>query len=222
MAELRSLGWNDEDLTAVDNPSVDSVANKSDVKPNALVADIRNLRSILSRLIEEQGRNVLVVAHSYGGTPALSACQDLWQHVRQQQAKSGGVIRVGLIASSLTLPGSSVAVDRSSWQEANGIPPDTAPEGVEIVDGVCKPKFRGHQAALTSTLGTNPDSDRLRTCLDERYRRSKACLLSSSCSSELRFHHCCGGHRPKTMAHYVSDPDRAGSRYVGSSTAASY
>lgn len=144
VAQLKALGWAEQDLITVNNPSVDHVNTKASIKPHALAADIRNLRTVLSELIDDQGRDVLLVAHSYGSAPALSAAQDLWRHVRQQQGKAGGVIKVGLIAAALPLPGRSVADDRVEWLAASNMPPDPWSEP-EVIDGVwtcpcCLPK----------------------------------------------------------------------------------
>jgi pimeloyl-ACP methyl ester carboxylesterase len=145
VAALRTLGWSDDAVVTVNNPTVDPIATKADLSPHGLAADIRNLRGILTKLIEDEGRDVLLVGHSYGGTPSMSASQDLWKHLREPQGKKGGVVQIGLIASSLTLPGRSVAVDRSEWQQANDMPPDDG-SGVEMIDGVSHMAITQHSA----------------------------------------------------------------------------
>lgn len=124
------------DLHALNLPSTTKGAS---LKPNALEADIAFIRSMLTRLIQQQHRDVVVAAHSYGGTPALAACAGLWKHQRLPKSQAGGVIRVACLASSLSLPGGSVASDREIWKADN---PEQAhkinDEGgvkLEVVDG---------------------------------------------------------------------------------------
>jgi pimeloyl-ACP methyl ester carboxylesterase len=124
---IEHLALGKHELITVNLPSVDTIANKSSIKPTALAADIQAIRQILTRLILEEGRLVILVAHSYGGTPALSAAEGLWHHQRKPKGQlggggGGGVVRAGLISSSLALPGGSVAGDIGTWLAENNLP----------------------------------------------------------------------------------------------------
>lgn len=62
--------------------------------------------------------DVVVVGHSYGGTPSLYACERLWRAV--QPVGAAGVLRVALLTSNLTLPGVSIARDRMEYGKKHG------------------------------------------------------------------------------------------------------
>jgi hypothetical protein len=49
------------------------------------------------------GQDVMVVAHSYGATVPLCACDGLWK------GKGNGVVKVHILSGSLLLPGQSIA-----------------------------------------------------------------------------------------------------------------
>lgn len=117
-------------VEVIDLPSVGANETKVSLKPNALQADIDSIHDCLSRVIDE-GFDVFVVAHAYGGTPALYACEGLWK----SQNPIAGVLGVGLIASSLTLPGKSVAEMRTDWDKVHARVSDGAVQ-MEVVDDV--------------------------------------------------------------------------------------
>jgi alpha-beta hydrolase superfamily lysophospholipase len=110
--KLEQVGFSK--IEAIDLPSVDAIATKASLKPTALDADISAIRSALVKLVD-QGLDVVVVAHSYGGTPALCATEGLWK--TQRGRKEGGVVRACLISSSLSLPGQSIGGVRAEWAQ---------------------------------------------------------------------------------------------------------
>ena len=105
-------------LVPIDLPSCDAIATKADLKPSALFADIAAVRSTINKQIEA-GRDVIVVAHSYGGTPALCATEGLWKGRRGPSEKTNGVVYIALISSSLPLTGKTVAGDRQDYTAAH-------------------------------------------------------------------------------------------------------
>jgi alpha-beta hydrolase superfamily lysophospholipase len=115
IAQLKSLGF--EQVEPINLPSIDAIATEASLKPTPLEADISAIRSVLAELVEKNGREVVVVAHSYGGTPALCASHGLWKS--QREGQNGGVIRACLMSSSLTLPGQSIAGVRAEWAQAH-------------------------------------------------------------------------------------------------------
>jgi hypothetical protein len=131
--ELEHVGFSK--IEPIDLPSIDAIATKASLKPNALQADISTIRSAIVKLVD-QGLDVVVVAHSYGGTPALCASEGLWK--TQRDGKEGGVVKACLISSSLSLPGQSVGGVRAEWAQKNpeaGINDSDAT--VEMVGDVC-------------------------------------------------------------------------------------
>src|ERR1700712_4081083 len=115
VAQLKDIGF--EEIEPISLPSIDAIATKLSLKPTPLEADIAAIRLALVELVEKQGRDAIVVAHSYGGTPALCASEGLWK--TQREGKQGGIIRACLLSSSLSLPGQSVAGVRAEWAEKN-------------------------------------------------------------------------------------------------------
>jgi pimeloyl-ACP methyl ester carboxylesterase len=136
---LKSRNISSSNIIAVNNPSCDSKSNVSLVKPNALEADIKNIRSIITPLIEEQGCDVLLVAHSYGGAPCLSAADGFWKHQRTAAGKAGGVIRSALISAAMPLPNNSVFSERNEWMTANDQPQEGQNAQMEMAGDVSLP-----------------------------------------------------------------------------------
>lgn len=80
---LHERGW---ETDAVEYPSVGAEP------PNkALTDDVVVVRANLESLVE-QGKHLLVVAHSYGGLVCGEAIRELGSKERAKQGKSGGVI----------------------------------------------------------------------------------------------------------------------------------
>ncbi|KAL4795415.1 hypothetical protein BDV19DRAFT_378870 [Aspergillus venezuelensis] len=57
-----------------------------------LTDDITSLRSVLTRLIEDEGKDVIVVGHSSGGITASGAVEGLSKKERGKEGKEGGVL----------------------------------------------------------------------------------------------------------------------------------
>lgn len=185
---LTSLGHSADSLHVINNASVvPDLTDPPQFNGNALQKDIHQIRDALLKLITEQHRDVVLVAHSYGGTPAIYAASGLWQHQRAAARRAGGVVKVALIASSLTLPGGSVAGDRAEWQKANGQPGDEGAE-IQVVDGVCAISYSLNQQRrrADTTTGTIPHTHRLRARMDERHHRLSHPRLTEAISHELR------------------------------------
>ena len=136
--ELGKLGFSD--VIIIDLPSVDSVSRTRDLVPNPLQADINYVRGQIEPLVKD-GKDVVVVPHSYGGTVALYACEGLWKHEREASGQAGGVIKAALMSSSLCLPGTQVGTVRGEW--AAKYMPDmivgSETSRVEVFDGVSLP-----------------------------------------------------------------------------------
>ncbi|VUC27296.1 unnamed protein product [Clonostachys rosea] len=76
--------------------------------PNVgLAEDVASVRSIIGRLIEE-GKDVVVVAHSYGGVPSSCAVEGLGVTDLKAQSKNGGVIMIVYVSSFAIESGASV------------------------------------------------------------------------------------------------------------------
>lgn len=134
ISELQALDWTADQIICIDNPSVDAATKGISLEPNGLDVDITSLRQVLNDLIEVKYRDVLLVAHSYGGAPSLSAAEGLWTHQREPRGEKGGIVKVALISSPMSLPGHTIAGDRMKWQMEHNVPLDVG-ETFEV-DGV--------------------------------------------------------------------------------------
>ena len=82
---------------------------------NPATADAANdteavLKGSLLPLVADEGKDVVIVMHSYGGVPGSSAARGLSKAQRSGEGKSGGV--VGLIhVSGFVLPGGASVAD---------------------------------------------------------------------------------------------------------------
>ena len=80
------------------------------------------LQNFLLPLIENEGKDVVILMHSYGGVPGSSAARGLAKDQRSKKAKKGGV--VGLIyVSGFVLPdGASVVKGQlPAWVKQNEV-----------------------------------------------------------------------------------------------------
>ena len=68
--------------------------------------DVRAVRHILEELTDS-GKEIIVVAHSYGGIPTCEAVKGLGCEERGKLGKTGGVVRLVFIAAWLLREGES-------------------------------------------------------------------------------------------------------------------
>lgn len=73
-----------------------------------LTDDIQAVRAVLERLIEQEGKDVVLAAHSYGGVPACQTVNGLEKSKRANGGKKGGVIHVLFIAALLVEEGKAL------------------------------------------------------------------------------------------------------------------
>lgn len=67
------------------------------------------LERYLLPLVENQGKDVLMLMHSYAGMPGAGAATGLSNRVRQRQGKKGGVVGLVMISGFLVPEGLSCA-----------------------------------------------------------------------------------------------------------------
>lgn len=60
--------------------------------------DAAAIAAAVSELAEE-GKDVIVVAHSYGGAPASESIQGLSKQARKKEGKKGGVVRLAYMSA---------------------------------------------------------------------------------------------------------------------------
>ncbi|OJJ01908.1 hypothetical protein ASPVEDRAFT_83430 [Aspergillus versicolor CBS 583.65] len=88
-SDLRSRGFPSE------CPSHPSAGTEP---PKTLDDDVASLQSVMTALADE-GKDIVVVAHSYGGMVASSAVEGLVKSVRAQGGRLGGVVSIICVAA---------------------------------------------------------------------------------------------------------------------------
>lgn len=73
--------------------------------------DTEALRRLLSNLVQAEGRDVVVFAHSYGGMPAGGAAYGLGKSSRARRSEKGGVI--GLVYMSAFIIAEGISLSES-------------------------------------------------------------------------------------------------------------
>ncbi|KAL3496071.1 Alpha/Beta hydrolase protein [Aspergillus germanicus] len=83
--------------------------NPSDPANVSAVQDIASLRdNVLIPLLNDHGKDVVIIAHSYGGVVAGGAARGLAKETRKAQGHSTGVIGLVYVAGNITLDGESL------------------------------------------------------------------------------------------------------------------
>ncbi|GKZ21804.1 hypothetical protein AbraIFM66951_008732 [Aspergillus brasiliensis] len=71
--------------------------------------DIAHLRdNVLLPLLNEQGKDIVIIAHSYGGVVAGGAAKELAKGTRKAQGHSTGIVGLIYVAGNITLEGESL------------------------------------------------------------------------------------------------------------------
>ena len=71
--------------------------------------DVYAIRFVLDKLVEEDGREVMLALHSYAGVPGCQTVSGLERSKRKAEGKSGGVVHVLFIAALLVEQGRGMA-----------------------------------------------------------------------------------------------------------------
>lgn len=78
-------------------------------QPTTHFDDAAHIQTTLSKLIHEQGKDVVIVMHSYGGAPGTQSAKGFAKKDIEATGKSGGVVGLVYIASFLLPLGVSLA-----------------------------------------------------------------------------------------------------------------
>ncbi|KAE8375395.1 Alpha/beta hydrolase fold-1 [Aspergillus bertholletiae] len=93
--------------------------NGAEPPTKTLTDDTTNLRRTLSRLIEQEGKDVVLVAHSYGGLVISNAAQGLGRNRRAAQGLSGGIVLMVYMTAFLVPSGKSLFGVLGQYRPAN-------------------------------------------------------------------------------------------------------
>ena len=116
-------------LAKVSIPSVSfSLPNVGAGAPTAApYDDLKQLRAMLEGLVDE-GKEVLLICHSYGGVPASQAIRGLQRSERERNGQPGGIIRIVFMAAFALPEG------ESTWTFTEGRqPPEWATRDVSRI-----------------------------------------------------------------------------------------
>ncbi|KAL6718685.1 hypothetical protein ACLMJK_002919 [Lecanora helva] len=97
-------------IRPLQNPSLNSSAK-------GLLDDIANVRAALQQLVEHEGKEVVVLLHSYGGLPGVFGVTGFGRIERQKSGKTGGVAGVVCMCTTVLPAGVSQvnAKGRDQW-----------------------------------------------------------------------------------------------------------
>ena len=90
--------------------------------------DISHVRDVYMQPLMDQGKDVVVVAHSYGGVVS-ACCKGLDRVARASQGQKGGVIGLILIAANIVLENESVG---TAFAKLTGAPEFEIPFWIKI------------------------------------------------------------------------------------------
>jgi pimeloyl-ACP methyl ester carboxylesterase len=93
------------EVTALDNPTL---GRRDPDPPATLVDDVANFRNITAKLADD-GKDVVVIAHSYGGMVATEGAKDLGKEDRKVAGKEGGIICLLYLAAVVAPVGGSAS-----------------------------------------------------------------------------------------------------------------
>lgn len=97
--------------TAISLPSTGA----SDPSKQTHLEDVAEIRKTLEQLIGRGGKEVVLVAHSYGGVPGSGSVEGFDKIARESNGESGGVIACVFIAAALPLKGNSIGDTVKDW-----------------------------------------------------------------------------------------------------------
>ena len=89
--------------------------------------DVKAVRAVVEALVDE-GKEVILIGHSYGGVPACQSVRGLEKNQRVKDGKAGGIVRVIFMAAFVIPEGTS------TFQYTGGnLPPPWAEVEVRII-----------------------------------------------------------------------------------------
>jgi hypothetical protein len=97
------------------------------VPPPTMYDDAAMLRSHILRLADDEGKDVVLLGHSYGGVPATEALKGVTKAEREKEGKKGGVVRVGYLTCIVPRKGESAMEMLAKGSEVAGDEPLFAP-----------------------------------------------------------------------------------------------
>ncbi|KAJ7185438.1 Alpha/beta hydrolase fold-1 [Mycena filopes] len=99
IADLRAHGY------SVHGVELETVGRRE--KAATMYDDAAAIAAVASRLVDE-GKDVVLVPHSYGGIPACEASKGLTKSAREREGKAGGIMRIVFVSAIVPKEGVSL------------------------------------------------------------------------------------------------------------------
>ncbi|TGJ80763.1 hypothetical protein E0Z10_g8007 [Xylaria hypoxylon] len=95
------------DIKALQLPTIGIIPGQGRDTPPATMYDDAALIAKEVEALADAGREIILVAHSYGGMPATESTKGLSVEERKKEGKKGGIVRLAYKTVLLTTPGHS-------------------------------------------------------------------------------------------------------------------
>ena len=93
-------------IRALQMPSVGLKSDTTGRAPPSMYDDAAFIAAETRKLADE-GKDVLLIAHSYGGTPATESTKGLGKEERETQGKKGGLVRLAYMTALVPAVGTA-------------------------------------------------------------------------------------------------------------------
>ncbi|RWA14622.1 hypothetical protein EKO27_g489 [Xylaria grammica] len=132
-------------------PTVGSAPGKPGITPAPTMYDDAALVAKEAKALADAGREIILVAHSYGGFPATESIKGLSIEARKKEGKKGGIVRIAYKTALVAKPGRTAG-------EVLPPPEEGAPRSQTDENGWLEEGLRRHaQFAMHSGVSfTNP------------------------------------------------------------------
>lgn len=125
---LRAKGYT---VHVLDPPCYPESYKKGTPSPS-MYDDAAFVNAFVTKLAD-QGKDIVLMAHSYGGVPTSQSLKGVTKKERAEQGKKGGVVRAAYITSIVPKIGENLATVISAAGDQGGAPPIDVDVSVRIV-----------------------------------------------------------------------------------------
>ncbi|PYH49851.1 alpha/beta fold hydrolase [Aspergillus saccharolyticus JOP 1030-1] len=134
------------------HPGAYPSCNPSDPATVSAAQDIAFLRdNVLLPLLDQEGKDIVILAHSYGGVVGGGAARGLAKGTRSAEGKSTGVLGLIYVAGNITLEGESLFI-----AVGGAYPPfikvDTPSQGLAVIEPAMEVLYNDCDRALAPEL----------------------------------------------------------------------
>lgn len=165
------------------------------------------ISSCLEGIIDEQGRDVVLVLHSFGGVPGCAAAGPFVRSVRKDQGKKGGIVAV-LFLAAFAIPKGMSCLQAFGGRHAPFVMEEVRvlnTAEIPIFDlpkphGRDRVQFVGQKTPSTSSTMICHLSTPISTCLNWRHMRCRVSSRSSPMTVSMALCHALIYYVKRTIA----------------------